>query len=518
MDTRSRPENLERDLPVPSGVPAPEGPTAGSVGPIITHLPQELIDMISDHLPLYDIIRLGVTCRHFYNKKDVKFWYQVRCTKIVNELKGSRYIPVIEAEERWKFLKNLELDLPNLELCHFCEIFHPRGSPQQQSLERVPHRGSTGAECNAKEVQFRRWSIDWGFGFRDIYAITNRLVHGEAHGQPLSDLCFSTNWAFAECYRKLYNATKSPFKRFLSYIKLDAEALIVDQQVLVHRIQRLWIPNHVQGSEVLLRYGVGDLACDFKICAHHNPQSGEMIHNFVHPFRESLRVVMVTAFNASDSYNAGSSQPQVFVRCHKCPSERLIRRCEDCPTEYEVTFYVHNNKGIEVVLDVWQNLGRCRSPLEPGWANCWGRANPRFQAPAEEQWRKDWIQSDVAYIVDKSIFPTGPGLSAASHHSAQAVHDHWEVLYRNPEPDPLPGPRIPIESALTSDRLQTLQRFIEYSRYEIKERKDLPRFPLHPSGGDGPAHVAYTRTNNPERCPPPVEQPNHVVQEFTDGE
>lgn len=80
-----------------------------------------------------------------------------------------------------------------------------------------------------------------------------------------------------------------------------------------------------------------------------------------------------------------------------------------------------------------QNFGRCLAPKTPGWINCWGRLNPRFQSPgggnsAQDEHRSGWASSDISYVADETLFPTIAGASAASHASADRVRQHWKAL------------------------------------------------------------------------------------------
>ncbi|KAK6839658.1 hypothetical protein PG995_007077 [Apiospora arundinis] len=447
----------------------------------IESLPVEMVLAICEHLSLYECVRLGLSCKFLYDcMKNDKVWQRVKCHRHVEAGKGTVYQASVDDEDRWNFLEELEVVLMDHELCYYCRIFHRRTLPKTQSLWRpAPGKKGTGTECDAKEVLFPRWGIEhWGFGFRDVHAVMRNHRLGPGFGVPLSEFCISTDWLYADTYNRLHNASRSPFKCFNSYTKLDTEATIINGCLLVHRIQRLWVPLHLSGSDVLVRYGLGGIAGDFKICSHHNPYTNEMIANFIGPVRSGYCYVLA----------ANNATPD-----NKLP--RQIKRCEDCPTEYEFTYHVHEGS-VEFVLDVWQNFGKCLEPKAPGWINCWGRLNPRFQSTSiiSDEYRAMWASSDIAYVGNETLFPTIAGASAATHPSASKVREHWETL--KGKESSLSEGRVgpPLVPRMPRRQLEDLKESILKARCQSGSRMLQP-FPscfISISGETVP--VSYTRT------------------------
>lgn len=455
-------------------------------------LPAELVWHIQQFLPLYDAVNLGLSNRHLHDFTDPNTWRDVRCRRVEDETKGVSYSAGANDQDRWDFLKRLEPQLPSHELCHYCRIFHPRAPGLQSSPWRPvtnPFSSTVGRECDAKEVHFRRWGVGWGFGFRDLYAVMTRHRLTSDHGLPLSDLCVSTDWTYARAYRNLYNASRAPFQRFISYTKLDTEAVIHDDNLLVHRTQRIWVPIHLQGTDVLLRYGAGDIAGDFKICSHHGPQSGDMIYNFTIPFREGLRCILSARLDPDCAEEGEDSLP------------RIIKRCEDCPTEYCLSFHPHSNS-VEIVLDVWQNLGTCESPQSPGWSSCWGTLNPRFGLQSiGDGWRVAWMQSAVGYVGDEHLFSSPGGESAAAHPSSAGVLEDWERLLSDTSATQATtrGISLGVVPQLSKPHYRNLRSSFVNARWDaFTYHRTLPSFPFEFRGFDGelvPAtHLRYTRT------------------------
>jgi hypothetical protein len=466
----------------------------------IERIPNELYWMILKDLPLYDKVRLAITSKTMYLTADPDIWESLLCHQVIEDGKGRIFVPTTHDDDRWSFLREMEKSVADHELCHYCHVFHPCGTPQERSLWRTVADPFNGDECDIKDVTFQRWGISWGFGFRDVYAVMKRHFLGGHHGMPLQDLCISTDWKFADTYKNLYNAARSPFKSFVSYTKLDTEALIRDDQLIVHRIQRLWVPIHMKGIDVLIRYGAGDIAGDFKICAHHSPRSNDLIYNFLLPLRHGLKCVL-----------AAGSVWGIDEKDRDMPL--IITRCEECPTEYSTNFRIHDHNSVEIILDVWQNLGACQSPHDPGWANCWATANPRYHgSPQEDTWRTTWTESDVAYIGDETVFSTGSRKSAVDHPSALAARQRWDNLYiPSDEPARLTAP------------IAVVPHMSKHQFFELKEsvtqaqssgcRRGASKFPFAFKGADGKAiphkNMKYTRSPRPHpptvEVPPPVE-------------
>lgn len=180
----------------------------------------------------------------------------------------------------------------------------------------------------------------------------------------------------------------------------------------------------------------------------------------------------------------------------------VVTRCEDCPTEYSISFCVHDDgKSVEIILDVWQNLGPCRSPLDPGWVDCWGSLNPRFHgANQEDTWRTNWFQSDVSYVGDEVVFPTGSGQSAAAHSSAVAVRECWEEVHSGYQhPTRLRGP-ISVVPNMTKYQFDTLKKSVISAQYNGYNIRTKPPFPFVFRGPTGPIPydcLKYTRSPKP---------------------
>ncbi|KAH6651880.1 hypothetical protein BKA67DRAFT_537729 [Truncatella angustata] len=453
----------------------------------IQDLPPELLGIVQDFLPLYDAVRLGLCSRRLKERTDPHLWKKVLCNIEHEKSGGIRYVGRNSDGERWTFLKGIEPQVPQLELCHYCRIFHPRLLSNQSLWRPLTTDIHQECDCDTKEVQFRRWGIDWGFGFRDVYAIMMRQALSLKHGVALSDLCISTDWTFARAYRNLHNASRSPFKRFVSYTKLDTEAVIRDEHLLVHRIQRLWMPIHLQGTDVLVRYGAGDIAGDFKICAHHGPQSGEMINNFTIPLREGIKYVLAARRMTSSDEDG--------------PLPYIIKRCEDCPTEYAISCHVHDDNSVEVVINVWQNLGTCQSPQTSGWLNCWGMLNVRLCETPDDTSRTAWYHSGVGYVADATLFQTRAGTSAVGHPSSAPVLREWSQIQGQAAASlQAPGRNnyLDVVPQLSTHHFRKIRSSIINARYETG-----PRRPLHPfrhefRGNDGQFvptdRLRYTRS------------------------
>lgn len=415
--------------------------------PPILRLPPELVLMLSDFLPAHDSICLALTCRDMYGKVDDKHWRNIQPLMIDDKKCGKQY-KVASADHdqtRWSVLTKLQPQLPGLELCHFCRIFHPRPSPDSGSLLRSASIESSGLECDAKEFTMGRWS-SWGFAFGDLAAVMSHHFNDGSCGLPLSSLYYTTDWEYGHFYRRLYNACRKPGEGFLNYIKFDADAVIDGEHLLLHRTQRVWIPFHDQGTDVLIRYGFGEIANDVRICAHFGITSPKMILKFVSPLGDVLRITAAANHNHGDD-----TQPQDVIQ------KPLLHNCHECPTSFQSTLHVHDHGGgkrsVEIILDVWQNMGTCQNPDSPGWASCWGPLNPRFRGK-DNRWVKG--QSEVEHVNERQrgLFQVPAGASATSHSSAHRIATQWAALDDS-------APIIPTWQPLTPSQLSTMLRSVE---------------------------------------------------------
>ncbi len=185
------------------------------LGPPLLWLPPELILMITKLLSVGNSICFGTTCHHMYAKVDMKPWDLIGSIKVEDTLLGRRYCDAISdpdlsrgrwnngrlVSESWDVLMNLERQLSGLELCHFCQIFHPRIPVASGSLLHPISIHCRGFESDANIFFMGRWS-NWGFGFTNIYAVMSRQRLGPSFGLPLSHLHSSADWTFAGFYKR----------------------------------------------------------------------------------------------------------------------------------------------------------------------------------------------------------------------------------------------------------------------------------------------------------------------------
>ena len=376
--------------------------------------------MVSDLLSVKETIYLALTCNNLRHKVNRDRWKSIKATKTDDNVRGKQYRVLGRASKerrRWSVLNTLESESLNFELCHYCRILHPSPQPDPKPTLRPNSTQQGCLECDAKDFFIGRWSV-WGLAFGDLAAVMSRHRNKQPFEPQLDSLRYSTEWTFADFYGMPYNYPTSGPNQFLSYVKLDTDAAIHNKHLLCHRTQRIWVPIHKQGTDVLFRYSVGSIANDLRICAHFNINSTNMVLRFIKPLADALNSVV-----AAD--NTSGTKPQDVSQ------QPLSCKCTSCPTEFLVTLHIHDHgggkKSVEIVLDVWQNMGACETPNSPGWINCWGWLNPRHHKE-----KIDWKQgqSGVDYLTQdqKNIFQPQGGASEVSHPSSPQVIARWQRL------------------------------------------------------------------------------------------
>ena len=171
-----------------------------------------------------------------------------------------------------------------------------------------------------------------------------------------------------------------------------------------------------------------------------------MILRFVSPLGDVLRIAA-----AADYVHGPDTQLRDVFR------RPLLHNCHECPTSFQLTLQIHDhgstNRSLEIILDVWQNMGTCQTPDSPGWATCWGRLNPRFRSK-DSRWVQG--QSEVEHVNkrQRGLFQVPAGASATSHSSAHRIATQWAALADS-------SPIIPTWKPLIPSQFSTMLRNVE---------------------------------------------------------
>lgn len=335
-----------------------------SAGMVFLELP-ELVLQVAAYLPPADAASLGLTCR--------KLFSIISMTRVYAELQAKRiagfdctipdYFAAPYESQRWQLLEMLETDLPGYSLCHYCRILH-----------RTP--------CAWQAHSGISW---WKLGrvtFADAYQVMLRYRKGKGYGHPLSSLTVSTDWVdhpYTWGYGRPCDVKNDVEPR---KVKLEVEAAVVRGSLLLHTTQRLRIitkKRHFDGS--LGRQG--PYSYGFQTCRH---DYSFMPHRHVDA-RYSLGVDESIVNHWFDMSRHRHPHWKTLCYIFNISRKRLFRYlrlsppqacgeitqlcCAYCPTSTRLETYDHGWRGVEAVLDVWQNLGRCESPSDTEWSLCW---------------------------------------------------------------------------------------------------------------------------------------------------
>ncbi|KAI2471664.1 hypothetical protein F4781DRAFT_386270 [Annulohypoxylon bovei var. microspora] len=238
---------------------------------------------------------------------------------------------------------------------------------------------------------------------------------------PLSRLSISTDWKLARLWTSCYNP------EFIhGYVKLDTEATVVNGSLFFHKVQRVLLqPEKVKpffrSSKSWLMEEI------FKSCSH----SGQFRYGFqpslshfswdsldklsVHRIISELVAmahwkVLLTEPTRLDGWDMDKFELQSYS----------LTGCNQCPTDNAITIHNHGRAGVEIVADVFQNLGDCTSSTNCKWEACWLNC-------LEELYRTILLRRVDHPTIHPVIFPTPPGRSAMKHPSAPSADDVWEL-------------------------------------------------------------------------------------------
>ena len=338
----------------------------------------ELILLISRHLAPCEAAALSLTCRRlYYQASESWLWEGLRARKVRTRCVEPDYHIAPNEPERWQLLQMLDRDSVEYELCHFCRILHPLPGPD---AEPAPVRASfpfakvAKGQCSWQELAGPCW---WNLGkltFRDV----NRIMQKR---QPLSSLSISTDWTK---HPTLSSGSREGWQdRYfrIRYIKLDTEAAVVNGDLLLHTVQRLWMPAD-KGVELGYFTGRGpnNRYHGFQVCRHDPGYMPYSYHDSKTGFGYQVDHKLGQLWQAMSHRRAPLWRKlrRWWKREHLwswiaelVPAGESRWRCPFCPTRAKLKTYDHKGRGIEAVLDTWQNLGTCQSLQDSEWSLCW---------------------------------------------------------------------------------------------------------------------------------------------------
>ncbi|KAI1406615.1 hypothetical protein F4819DRAFT_439731 [Hypoxylon fuscum] len=312
------------------------------------------------------------------------------------------------------FLQLLAKDLPYHFVCQRCLKLH-----SHRSLIQDPVRSHQRLDLSNGLMTFGPLWPQYAFSSDEICEVLRYHHTSKASGLPLSHLAISTDWKLARLGASCNNPNYTH-----GYAKLDTEAVIVNNNLFFHKTQRiLLLPGDVKvfienNSRTAMEqvfnsccHGVRLQSCfypdlrDISWGQHisKNISVRDMISGIISMTTNRLRVKGRDTFRSSPGYPG-------------------LPGCRHCITDELITMHNHGREGVEIIFDVFQDLGQCMPPIlvSSNWAYCWSRdVDLGFNSVRKRR--------QTHREVDPSIFPTPPGRSAREHPSKPSAQDMWEL-------------------------------------------------------------------------------------------
>ena len=286
------------------------------MSPYFSSFPLELKLNIAEHASPAGAALLALTTTDlYYSPKFSRVWRPYQDTKaFLREL-----------------LSVLASDVPSLTYCDYCCRFHPRRSTHKICMDPFRH-----SSCPGKTSGMWLHYFPWHFHiqFEDVYKVMSRHRWGPQHGEPLDSLTVHTGW------RPLHMRVGNGMQ------KLDVTALIVDDSLVLETTQRIW---HDGQQKHILRTNLA--RHPFRCCQHWNDGC------------HSPTQVPSNAFSDFVEAEIMQKNPHPSARRSRFP-----QRCTRCLTEYTFSAWNHGERGIEIAMQTWSNLGPCKERTSIEWS------------------------------------------------------------------------------------------------------------------------------------------------------
>ncbi|KAI0883437.1 uncharacterized protein GGS22DRAFT_167000 [Annulohypoxylon maeteangense] len=398
----------------------------GLPGPCrILDLPPELVFEILSFLDPPYVILFSLTCkatrRLISSTPHGKF-----CLSYVQKgLRDCRREPIgseSTSDPRYKFLQLLADDNLHRFVCLRCAKLHQNLTGESRNA----HHNS--AIIRDRLISRPRGAMTFGplwpkyvITFDEAREILKGTLNKPRNKLPIPPLAISTDWKLARLWSSCYNP------EFIhGYVKLDTEATVVDGSLYFHKVQRILLqPEKVKPFFSASKSWLMEEL--FKSCTH----SGQ----FRYAFQPSLSSF---SWNSLDKTGVHRMIAELIAMAHwkvlLAEPSRLegwdldklelqsysLTGCCQCVTDNSITIHSHGRGGVEIVADVFQNLGDLTKSSDRKWEACWHNR-------LDEVYRSILVRRSDHPIIDPSIFFTPPGRSARKHPSAPSVNDVWEL-------------------------------------------------------------------------------------------
>lgn len=291
------------DLTALFPIPWRREPSARKQRPELSRLPAEILQLISDFLPISSAASFALCSRRF-------LW-----------LLGDRAFTCLKspdhAMEKKALLMLLEKSLPDWLLCHSCIRFHPVA---HHDGPESPWTFAKPREC-AKATGAVYINSRYRLYYRHVQLLMNQYRFGRAYQRALEGLS--------------HNSIKTLGG---INIKTEISARIILGELLLQVVSTVEMPS---SSDIDLVMGKIPEIC---------PHQRDSVH---------WKYVLRPQMTLCPLCHAGGNSP-----CITCNEQNS---CQECPTWYQVHREELGTRSTEIQIVIWKYLGSCETPFDAKW-------------------------------------------------------------------------------------------------------------------------------------------------------
>ncbi|KAI1393853.1 uncharacterized protein F4822DRAFT_386146 [Hypoxylon trugodes] len=401
----------------PSKITAQKGYQGKAATSPILDLPVELLFRVLSFLDPAPILLFSLTCKgtlHFVQASDL--WEP--CFSTLHRVLQTREEHV--SLQRYEFLQLLADDHPHSFVCRRCMKLHRNivEGGRYAQLGSIPISGRRRGASSQGLMTFGHLWPQYAFSIEEALKVV--IPREDPRPIQLPEFSISTDWKLA----RLGTSCNNP--DFIhGYVKLDNEGIAVGGHLHLHRVQRVLLL-----AEKVVPFFEANTPSSmeqvFRFCRHHT--------DIMSSFGDPLPPYFFEGLNKAGVYNAITTLALIAPKKALLEEptgthgliidksklfEGIMPGCSQCSTDHVMTIHNHGRAGVEIVVDVYQDLGFLSS-THRGWDYCWtGNIEHKYRGVISR--RRDFP------AISFDLFPTALGRSARAHPSAPSIQDVWEL-------------------------------------------------------------------------------------------
>lgn len=296
-----------------------------------TDLPPELLLMISDLLPLVDVVCFSLCSHSLFSLlgKKGRILLKPKSDKVWPEAVMPNRNPLVWNEDRELFLTRLSRDQLRYFFCFYCAYLHPWEKIQPPG---PAFRPNTPLQCQTKNTAYTlsipSMAPYYRVSYSHVQLAMRRFYHGPDYGISTKSLSYT-------------EVLLEPYKPITALLSVEAR-ICRESPSLCMRIQHLVSVHRRSGLNLLLAE-ISWLA----VCAHtYMGKPGGTLPMLVK--------------GLTDAYRGGNDTPAHVYRCHWCS------------TDYTLALREYDRNKLGLVLTKWLDFGSGLSAADPQWNSQFG--------------------------------------------------------------------------------------------------------------------------------------------------